>query len=56
MTIEQQAGLDAPPANSPPRVLAVTCGNHAVHDGYTTPLYLLLPLALSLPKTSAAAA
>ncbi len=29
---------------SPRRVLAVTCGNHAVHDGYTDTLYLLLPL------------
>ena len=44
MAVEQQVGLDAPPANSPRRVLAVTCGNHAVHDGYTDTLYLLLPL------------
>jgi MFS transporter, FSR family, fosmidomycin resistance protein len=42
--IEQRFGLDAAPAASPKRVLAVTCGNHAVHDGYTDTLYLLLPL------------
>ena len=44
MGIEQRFGLDEAPAASPKRVLAVTCGNHAVHDGYTDTLYLLLPL------------
>ena len=44
MGIEQRFGLDEAPAASPRRVLAVTCGNHAVHDGYTDTLYLLLPL------------
>jgi FSR family fosmidomycin resistance protein-like MFS transporter len=44
MATEQQFGLEAPSAPSPRRVLAVTCGSHAVHDGYTDTLYLLLPL------------
>jgi FSR family fosmidomycin resistance protein-like MFS transporter len=44
MATEQQFGLNAPSAPSPRRVLVVTCGSHAVHDGYTDTLYLLLPL------------
>lgn len=35
----------SPTARHPPKtVLAATCGAHAVHDGYTDTLYLLLPL------------
>ncbi len=44
MATEQQIGMNAPPLSSPRRVLAAICGIHAVHDGYTDTLYLLLPL------------
>src|SRR6202034_366243 len=32
------------PANGERRVMAVACGAHALHDGYTDLLYVLLPL------------
>jgi MFS family permease len=40
------AQVDTNPASaaSPKKVLAATCGIHAVHDGFTDTLYLLLPL------------
>ncbi len=44
MALEQRVGLTAEPTLSRRKVLAVTCGAHAVHDGYTDTLYLLLPL------------
>jgi MFS transporter, FSR family, fosmidomycin resistance protein len=44
MATKQQAELTPRPAPSPRKVLATTCGAHAVHDGYTDTLYLLLPL------------
>ena len=44
MAVEQHIGSDAMQAASPRKVLAVSCGTHAVHDGYTDTLYLLLPL------------
>jgi MFS transporter, FSR family, fosmidomycin resistance protein len=44
MAIEQQVQAMPKPAPSPKRVLAASCGIHAVHDGYTDTLYLLLPL------------
>ena len=33
-----------PAAASPRKVLAATCGIHAVHDGFTDTLYLFLPI------------
>jgi MFS family permease len=42
--VKQHAQTTPEPASSPRRVLAATCGIHAVHDGYTDTLYLLLPL------------
>lgn len=44
MAVEQHVGIVPQPVASPRRVLAATCGIHAVHDGYTDTLYLLLPL------------
>ncbi len=40
----EQIELAAATGPTPKKVLAVTCGNHAVHDGYSDTLYLLLPL------------
>src|SRR5256885_843248 len=34
----------SPKASSRTRVLGVTCGTHALHDGFTDALYVLLPL------------
>jgi MFS transporter, FSR family, fosmidomycin resistance protein len=42
--MEQQVETAPQPTASPMRVLTVTGGIHAVHDGYTDTLYLLLPL------------
>ncbi|HEY7687279.1 MAG TPA: MFS transporter [Dongiaceae bacterium] len=44
MTIGQQAEGGAGEAVSSKKVLAATCGIHAVHDGYTDTLYILLPI------------
>jgi MFS transporter, FSR family, fosmidomycin resistance protein len=44
MAVEQSVEVAPRRAASPRRVLAATCGIHAVHDGYTDTLYLLLPL------------
>jgi MFS transporter, FSR family, fosmidomycin resistance protein len=44
MTIEQRIELQPSEAASPKRVLAAACGIHAVHDGYTDTLYILLPI------------
>jgi MFS family permease len=46
MTIERQIGFDAGEtgAASPKKTLAAACGIHAVHDGYTDALYMLLPV------------
>ena len=38
------AGSGPVPAASQHRVLAVTCGVHALHDGYTDLIYVLLPI------------
>ncbi len=40
----EQIGAARAAAPSRGKVLAATCGIHAVHDGYTDTLYLLLPL------------
>lgn len=44
MTAEQQYRSEVHGPASAKRVLAVTCANHAMHDGFTDTLYLLLPL------------
>src|ERR1051325_3295539 len=49
VSVSAEAGLAAaPPApSSPPaakRSLAVACAAHALHDGYTDLIYLLLPV------------
>jgi len=44
VTLQQQTCIAALPAPSPRKILAAACGIHAVHDGYTDTLYLLLPL------------
>src|SRR5271168_2679956 len=37
-------GVKPPAATSQHRVLAVACGAHALHDGYTDLIYVLLPV------------
>src|SRR5580693_15168 len=43
-TAGSTAGAGPVPAASQHRVLAVTCGVHALHDGYTDLIYVLLPI------------
>jgi FSR family fosmidomycin resistance protein-like MFS transporter len=42
--VESDDRKSAQPLNRPREVLAVACGAHALHDGYTDLLYVLLPL------------
>jgi MFS transporter, FSR family, fosmidomycin resistance protein len=42
--VESDDRKNAQPLNRPREVLAVACGAHALHDGYTDLLYVLLPL------------
>jgi MFS family permease len=44
MASEQQIGTASSPAPTREKVLATTCAAHAVHDGFTDTLYLLLPI------------
>jgi MFS family permease len=43
-TAGSTAGAGPVPAASQHRVLGVTCGVHALHDGYTDLIYVLLPI------------
>jgi MFS transporter, FSR family, fosmidomycin resistance protein len=43
-TITALSGMDGSPTNRRMRVLWGACGAHALHDGFTDTLYLLLPL------------
>src|SRR5580692_12456905 len=43
-TARPTAGAGSVLAVSQHRVLAVTCGVHALHDGYTDLIYVLLPI------------
>jgi MFS transporter, FSR family, fosmidomycin resistance protein len=44
MTITDIVSNATGPARNKPRVLSVACSAHALHDGFTDTLYLLLPL------------
>src|SRR5262245_38714406 len=44
MTVSESVATATPPKAEQRRALAVGCGAHALHDGYTDVIYVVLPL------------